>query len=373
MTRRLAAAVVVALAVTAASATATASALPADGNERAKPIRFTVSASGDLLMHRPLLDRARANGEGREYDFAPFFRAIAPWVEKVELALCHVETPMGPGPPSTYPIFNTPTGLAASIHRSGWDACSTASNHSNDQGQAGIDGTVAALRRRGVAHTGSFRSRRAARRPTIVRVRGVRIGLVSYTDATNGIPSPKPWSVNEYAASDPGAGARAILADARRARRAGADAVIVNVHWGSEYAKSPNSSQLRVAELLTRSDRVDAVVAQGPHVVQPIRRMNGKFVVFSEGNLVSNQSAASGQPAATQDGLVALLDFNVRGERLRIRRVRYVPIWVRPGDYVVLPALPDADRAHAAALRASYRRTVAVAGRERRIGPTFER
>ena len=324
-----------------------------------KPVRFTVSASGDLLMHQPLLDRARANGGG-EYDFAPFFRRIRPFVEGVELALCHVETPMGPGPPSTYPIFNTPADLAKSIRRSGWNACSTASNHSNDQGQAGIDGTVAALKRRGIAHTGSFRSRRASERPTIVSVRGVKIGFVAYTDATNGIQAPHPWSLNEYAAANPDAGAEAILADARRARRAGADAVIVNLHWGSEYASSPNNSQERVAQLLTRSDAVDAIVAQGPHVVQPIRRINGNFVVFSEGNLVSNQSSASGQPAATQDGLIALLDFNVLGNRVRVRRVRYVPVWVRPGDYVVLPARAGS---------ASYRRTVSVAGREKRIKP----
>ena len=362
MTRRLALLVAGVLAVPgiAAGGSAAAPATPAGGDHQAKPIRFTVSASGDLLMHQPLLDRARANGGGDEYDFAPFFRRIRPFVEDVDLALCHVETPMGPGPPSTYPIFNTPTDLAASIRRSGWDACSTASNHSNDQGQRGIDGTVAALKRRGIAHTGSFRSRRASKRPTIVSVRGVRIGFVAYTDATNGIAAPHPWSLNEYAAANPKAGAKAILADARRARRAGADAVIVNLHWGSEYARAPNNSQERVAQLLTRSDAVDVIVAQGPHVVQPIRKLNGNFVVFSEGNLVSNQSAASGQPAATQDGLIALLDFNVRGDRVRVRRVRYVPVWVRPGDYVVLPARAGS---------ASYARTVSVAGREKRIKP----
>ena len=359
MARRLALLVAVVLAVTAWACADASSA------GREKPIRFTVSASGDLLMHQPLLDRARANGGGDEYDFAPFFKEIRPFVEGVDLGLCHLETPMGPGPPSTYPVFNTPTGLAASVRRSGWDACSTASNHSNDQGQAGIDGTVKALHRRHLAHTGSFRSRRASNRPTIVSVRGVKIGLVAYTDATNGIPAPHPWSLNEYAAANPDAGAASILADARRARRAGADAVIVQIHWGAEYDRSPNSSQMRVAELLTRSDRVDAVIGQGPHVAQPIRKVNGKFVVFSEGNLVSNQSAASGQPAATQDGLIALLDFNVRGKRVRIRRVRYVPVWVRPGDYVVLPAKPGGD----SALRASYARTVSVAGRSKRIKP----
>ena len=78
-------------------------------------MHFTVSASGDLLMHQPLLDRALANGGGASYDFAPFFERIEPYVAKVDLGLCHVETPMGPGPPSSYPIFNTPTELAASI------------------------------------------------------------------------------------------------------------------------------------------------------------------------------------------------------------------------------------------------------------------
>jgi poly-gamma-glutamate synthesis protein (capsule biosynthesis protein) len=336
-----------------------------------KPVRFTVSASGDLLMHQPLLDRARANGGGDEYDFAPFFRRLKPFVERVDLGLCHVETPMGPGPPSTYPIFNTPTGLAASIRRSGWDVCSTASNHSNDQGQAGIDGTVAALRRRGVEHTGSFRSRRASKRPTILSVRGVRLGFVSYTDGTNGIRSPHGWSLNEYAASNAKAGARAIIADARRAARAGADAVIVNIHWGTEYARSPNGSQVAVAKRLTRSRWVDAIVGQHPHVVQPIRRIHRKFVVFSEGNLVSNQSPASGLPAATQDGLIALLDFRARGDDVDVRRVRYAPVWVRRGDYVVLPARAGADPGNAGALRASYARTVAVAGRERHVKPAF--
>lgn len=340
--------------------------------DRPKAIHFTVSASGDLLMHQPLLDRALANGGGSHYDFTPFFTAIRPYVAGVEEGLCHVETPMGPGRPSTYPIFNTPTELAAAIHRSGWDACSTASNHSVDQGQAGIDGTVKALHRHHVRHTGSFRSRAASRRPTILRVHGVKVGFVAYTDALNGLRPPHPWSVNLYSAADPKAGAKAIIHDARRAREAGADAVIAQIHWGDENSQHPNASQLAVARKLTGAKVISAVVGQGPHVVQPIERMNGKFVVFSEGNLVSNQSADVGLPAATQDGLIALLRFRARGERVEARRVRYAPIWVRRGDYKVLPARASADRSNAAALRASYRRTVAVAGRGDGIKPAFD-
>ncbi len=336
---------------------------------KSEPTRFTVSASGDLLMHQPLLDRALANGGGEQYDFAPFFDEVAPYVRGADLALCHLETPMGPGPPATYPIFNTPTGLAASIRSSGWDACSTASNHSLDQGLEGIAGTTAALDDRGVEHTGSFASARASGRPTIIDVDGVRLGYVAYTDATNGIPAPTGWAINEYAAADPAAGAEAILGDARLARKHGAEAVIVNLHWGDENSSEPNASQIEVAKRLTASPLVTAVVGQGPHVVQPIWRMNDKFVVFSEGNLVSNQGAASGLPTATQDGLIALLDFRAEGDDVEVRRVRYVPIWVRPGDYAVLPADPKADPANAQALSESRARTIASIGDGEGIEP----
>lgn len=248
----------------------------------ARTIDFTISASGDLLMHQPLLDRALANGGGRRFDFAPFFGRIQPYVAGVDLALCHAETAMGPGRPSSYPSFNTPQALARSIRESGWDACDTASNHSLDQGQPGIDGTVRAFDRNGIAHTGSFSSRRQSLRPTIIRVRGLKIGFVAYTDATNGLSSPHSWSLHQYRASAPRQGAKQILRDVRRAKRAGADAVIVQLHWGDEYAKRPNASQLAVAERLTRSRAVTAIVGQGPHVVQPIRRVHEKFVVFSE-------------------------------------------------------------------------------------------
>jgi poly-gamma-glutamate synthesis protein (capsule biosynthesis protein) len=322
-------------------------------------------------MHQPLLDQALANGGGSSYDFAPFFKPIEPYVRGVDLALCHLETPMGPGPPATYPIFNTPADLAVSVARSGWDACSTASNHSLDGGQAGIDGTIDALGKADIEHTGSFAGPKQEGRPTLLNVDGVKLGFVAYTDATNGLPAPEPWSVNEYDTDDPKAGAKAIIADARAAREAGAEAVIVQIHWGDENSQTPNASQVAVAKELTEADEIAAVIAQGPHVVQPIERVNGKFVVFSEGNLVSNQGTGSGLPAATQDGIVALLHFKAKGDKVKVKRVTYVPTWVRIGDYAVLPAKPSADEANAGALQDSYERTVSVVGKGDGFGPEF--
>jgi poly-gamma-glutamate synthesis protein (capsule biosynthesis protein) len=281
------------------------------------------------------------------------FAPVRPLIAGADLALCHNETPLVPGLVQGYPVFHTPPDLARSIKRVGWDMCSTASNHSLDAGQYGIDTTLRALRSAGVKATGTARSARARRRITMVRVKGVRVAFLSYTAVSNGQAVPHPWSVN-WASPGP------ILRDARRARRRGARIVIVNIHWGTEFVSAVSPEQRALARRLTRSPAIDAIVGQHVHVVQPIRRVHGKPVVFGEGNLVSNQTAAC-CPAASQDGLIALLDFVVRpGQRARARRIRYVPTWVRHPDYTVMPATPGS---------ASWNRTVSVAGNRNGVRP----
>jgi poly-gamma-glutamate synthesis protein (capsule biosynthesis protein) len=106
-------------------------------------VQLVVEASGDLLIHAAVFDRARVLGGGRHYDFAPMFAQIKPYIQGADLALCHVETPMTPAAATGYPTFNTPPELATAIRRTGWRACSTAGTHSLDQGQTGVDDTIA--------------------------------------------------------------------------------------------------------------------------------------------------------------------------------------------------------------------------------------
>ena len=349
-------------AVPPAAAVATTTSAPASPKPRA--VHLTLAASGDFLIHSPVWQRAAANAHGRGYDFAPMFRLIRPYIRGADLAFCHVETPLTPRPPKGYPVFNTPPALARAIRQTGWDACDTASNHSLDLGQYGIDQTGAALHRAGMAHTGSFRSAKAARRIVLLRAKGVRVALLAYTAVSNGQVQPHPWSLNT-------ASAPRILRDARRARRAGADVVVVNLHWGDEYQHAPSASQMSLARTLTRSRSITAVIGQHVHVVQPIRRINRKLVVFGEGNLVSNQTPSCCAPGA-QDGLIVLLRVRaIPGGAARVTRVDYVPVWVRHPDYVVVPVWRGRVRrlAPAAELRASWKRTVGVVGRTRLYAP----
>jgi poly-gamma-glutamate synthesis protein (capsule biosynthesis protein) len=330
---------------------------PPPDESAASPVPITVAATGDLLIHTPVAARALVLGGGSRYDFAPLFARVRRHIAGADIALCHVETPLVPGPVAGYPSFRTPPALAGSIRRVGWDACSTASNHSLDAGSTGIRTTLQALDRAGVAHAGTARSPAERRRTAMLSVSGIEVALLSYTAVSNGQAVPSRWAVNF--ASPP-----AILADARRARRRGADVVIANLHWGSEYVSAVTPDQAALARRLTRSPAIDAIVGQHAHVVQPVRRVNGRPVVFGEGNLVSNQTPAC-CPAASQDGLIALIDMVAEeGAPARTRRVRYLPTWVSHPDYSVLPAPPGS---------ASRARTVAVAGKRPGIRPLAAR
>jgi poly-gamma-glutamate capsule biosynthesis protein CapA/YwtB (metallophosphatase superfamily) len=327
---------------------------------------FDIVATGDILIHTALWESALAAGGGDRYDFRPMFRDVRPILRKAGLAICHLETPLGTGPPASYPVFNTPTDLADAIRWAGWDACSTASNHSVDRGQDGVDATVAALDRAGVRHTGSYWSKKDARRILMLESQGVRVAFLAYTSWTNGIPSPHPWTVNLISMPK-------IEEDARRARSQGADLVVANFHWGNEYVHDPNSQQASVAHELLQRHIVDLVIGQHVHVVQPIERIAGRFVVYGEGNLVSGMPRSE-----SRDGLMAVIHVRALGHEVRITGVDYIPTWVAHPGYVIEPvvsrldALVADERGHgylAAELEDSYRRTVEVVGTSRWTRP----
>ena len=95
---------------------ASAAAAPLPRRSESHGVQFVVEASGDLLIHSAIFERALALGGGRHYDFAPFFEQIKPYIQGADLPLCHVETPMTPAPPpatrrSTHPPHSPPPSI----------------------------------------------------------------------------------------------------------------------------------------------------------------------------------------------------------------------------------------------------------------------
>lgn len=319
---------------------------------------FTIAATGDILIHSQVADRALGYGGSAGFDFGPMFARVEPILEAADLALCHMETPISPDNQglSSFPIFNVPREIAGAVWSAGYDYCSTASNHSLDQGAAGVHGTLDVLDRAGLEHEGTARSDKEARSPTIVKANGVEVGLLSYTYGLNGFvePATAPWLVN---VND----ARAILDEARRARAAGAEFVIVSLHGGFEYQTAPSAEQVALARRLLKSRPVDLILGHHAHVVQPVDRIAGKYVFYGMGNFLSNQSPECCVPQ-TQDGVIVSLEIAERGGSFRVVHAGYTPTYVRRGSYRIVSTGPRAPRGAGlrAELKLSFRRTRAA-------------
>jgi poly-gamma-glutamate synthesis protein (capsule biosynthesis protein) len=305
------------------------------------PRTATVLGSGDVLIHPQLWEQAHADAlaEGRPgYDFGPMYASIAPDVQAADLATCELETPLArpQGPFSGWPNFNAPPQVLTALKNVGYQSCTTASNHSIDQGYAGVKRTLDELDAAGLRHTGSARTAAEASTPLIVTLpNGVRIGQLAYSFGFNGIPVPsdKPWLAN---LTDIGR----IRAAARAEKRAGADIVVLSMHWGTEYDHLATQQQRDEARRLLRSPDIDLILGDHAHVVQPAERIHGKWVFYCMGNQISRHA----DPIAEgREGVMPRVTFTeVSPHHFTVTSAEAIPTWMEDEPKLRLVDLPRA-------------------------------
>ncbi|MFQ6853182.1 CapA family protein [Streptomyces sp. 35M1] len=342
------------------------------------PRPFTLLAAGDVLPHSSVIDQAAVDAGGAGYDFAPMLAGVAPVVSGADLAFCHMETVYGKegGPYTGYPNFKSPPEIATALRATGFDSCSTASNHTLDDGAEGVRRTLDALDGAGVRHAGSARTAAEAARPTILSAGpgkgAAKVAHLAYTYGTNDIPLPadRPWTVN---VTDE----RKIIEEARAARRAGADVVVLSAHWGTEWQDEPDVGQLDLAERLTAStDRgrpdIDLIIGTHAHVPQAYEKVNGTWVVYGMGDqiagaMINYEGAQDPRGNQSSMGRFTFAPPAKPGERWKVRKAEFVPQWYDTvtGRAVSLNASLEGGAEHLREIRDRIRTVVLGRGADR--------
>ena len=108
--------------------------------------------------------------------------------------------------------------------------------------------------------------------------------------------------------------------------------ICVNMHWGIEYATTPNNEQKELADFLF-DNGVDVILGSHAHVLQPMEKrtitledgsVKDGFVIYSLGNFVSNQTDIN-----TQDTIILNLQITKSGEtgKISIDDISYIPVY----------------------------------------------
>lgn len=258
----------------------------------------SVTVAGDFLFHQGLWSpfAIATNEQGHNFDFVPLLEGMKPYLDRSDLGICQMETPLAPvgGPYYGYPAFSTPPELADAAKAIGFDVCTTASNHTVDQGTAGLLRTLDRLDEVGIAHTGSYRAESDRDVPLIVEANGVKIAVITSTFSLNGLNAEFDWQV-DFRIEEPRVDPERAIAKATLARELGAEIVIGVQHIGEEYWSEPTGGQMELARQLHDSGQFDFVYQHHSHSVQPLEMYNEKWILYGTGNIISESAPPARQ------------------------------------------------------------------------------
>ncbi len=243
------------------------------------------------------------------------WRDVAGWLGAADLTIGNLEATLADGgTPRQAPageaqpiLLSAAPEAAESLRQAGFDILSLANNHSLDYGIVGLKEAASHLQQAGLAIVG-LTTENGAITPLNQEVNGVRLAFLAF----NAIPDPHPL---ETCLSAVGCGPQpvrwdpAAAADAIKAVKLWADAVIVSVHWGFEHEPRPDPSQEKAARVMLEAG-ADLIVGHHPHVIQAIDVSGAQVTAYSLGNFVFDQSVEG-----ARQGLALRAFFDADGLR----------------------------------------------------------
>ena len=201
-----------------------------------------------------------------------------------ELAIANHEQPVTESAAvhSSGTRFSGKPELTKIFTRAGIDFLSLANNHIGDYGADGIADTRRILRNNDISFGGAGKDLDQARKVRFLEARGTQVAIIPCLDI-----------VRIYWAGEGKAGAtpcvdQYIRKDIRKARRAGADVIIIFPHWGVEYTRQPLGSMRKHAAGWVDAG-ADLVIGGHSHVAGSIEDIDGTPVLYSLGNLIFDQ------------------------------------------------------------------------------------
>ena len=277
---------------------------------------------GDIMGHEEQIWSAE-NRETRAYNYDDVFQYIREEISEADITVANFEVTLAGQPYKGYPTFSSPAPLAVACHNAGIDVLVTANNHAADRGNKGVLSTIYRLDSLGIPHTGTFRDQAARDTlyPMIIKKNGFSLALLNYTYGTNGITVPPPVIVNTL--DKP-----IISGDILKARNKNPDAIILFLHWGTEYDTIPSKSQTDLAEYFFNKG-VDIIIGSHPHVIQKMvwspgdTQIKDRIVVYSLGNFVSNQ-----RRTRTDGGAMVRIELAKNADSLYVSDAAYYLTWV---------------------------------------------
>ena len=240
--------------------------------------RFTIAFVGDTMIGDSARKKIKKHGYGIVLDQVTSQLRADYTIGNAEAPFTRIKQKWDPDQYWSYRVRPRVARVLADV---GFDAFSLANNHAWDRGPEGAAESRRFVEASGMALFGVGVDRDQAERPLIIDTPHGKVGIVGVESTHHGGAEAKPDA--------PGT-ARLRRGTLRRAHAAATEAgarwVVAYPHWGRNYAPVRFEQKWWAHRLVDAG--FDLVIGHGPHVQQPVARIDGVPVLYSLGNWVFN-------------------------------------------------------------------------------------
>ncbi|MDP1538981.1 MAG: CapA family protein [bacterium] len=251
--------------------------------EEEQPIKIILV--GDIMLDRGVEYMVEKEGGG---DFRFPFLKIADYLKGADIVFGNLEgviSDKGIKVGSIYSFRANPKAIEGLIF-AGFNVLSLANNHAFDYGREALEDCLAKLSNAGIGYAGAGFTGTEAYSPFVKEIGDTKIGFLAYTNLGPGTwraageNSGIAWiSENDF---------DKIKKDIENAKSQ-ADILIVSLHAGEEYQKTPTQFQIEFFEIAIDAG-ADLVVDHHSHVVQHFEKYQNGWIFYSLGNFIFDQS-----------------------------------------------------------------------------------
>ena len=247
-------------------------AVSAENAAEAETNSITLSFIGDCSIGDSIQYRDYDNSYHavlREKGYAWPFSLVEEVLEADDLTIANLEvvltTYKKTRQEKTYNLVGDPAFVQV-LFEGGVDIVNTANNHAWDFNDVGYHEALSYLDAAGMPHFGSLYPNMdyGSDIYPIVEVKGIKIGFMGFS-------YPQEFDKSR------------ITARVKKLREAGAQIVVVSLHWGTEEQTQPNAGQPSYAQYCIDAG-ADVVYGHHAHVLQSVQFYKGKPIFYSTGN-----------------------------------------------------------------------------------------
>lgn len=343
-------------------------------NSKTKENSATLMCMGDLMCEAGMSETSRYDDN---YFFCNSFKYIKNVLKDADFAIANLETMVDENAPYTVERYkinnkyhcNAPKSYLEALKYAGFDAFAMSNNHNLDCGVDGIYETLKNVDEFDFMRTGLF-TPEDKNRYILVDVNNIKIAVLSYStwfnrNQNNLTEKGREIFINEYSFDK-------VKKDVETVKSAGAEFVIVYIHWGiySEYKNEESAQQRMIAQELIKIEDIDYIVGSHTHSLQKFDKLispSGKIVpvAYSIGNFMT-----SDYQSITRDNIVLILDLEKINNKINCE-TRILPCHIynefRGINYPIVPTVSQYNNGHGDAwtsLKQAHNKTVDVIGRK---------